>query len=147
MPTAGIGIEDIVDEVFFEDNTIAFKTMLQSKGIVLIIYPPGSGKTTFALLLQSFLSSNIVWSAKLTTFFNNCEFSKSCKEDFEKFKNSANVAYINFEDVRGTNRAEFETSLVEIMSFAFEKHLPADISRRKVAALERTPGNVYILLY
>lgn len=122
---------------------MALKILLSLKHFVLIIYPPGSGKTTFALLLQSFLSSNMAWSPKLSTFFNNCKFSKSCKEDFEKFKNSANVAYINFEDIRGTNRAEFEKSLISIMLMSFKAYFSDTILCEEKTTMNEARGNVY----
>ena len=85
-------IEDMIDEVIFQDNMAAFKVLLSLYHIVMIIYPPGSGKTTMALLLESFLSSTAIWSEEVTTFFDNCEYARSCKTDFDKFKKSGIVA-------------------------------------------------------
>ncbi len=110
---------------------------------MIIIYPPGSGKTTMALLLQSFLSSMAVWSEKRLKFFDNCEYTRSCKTDFDKFKKSGNVTYISFEDIEGTNRVEFERSLTEIMLGHFEQYFSEEILQEEKTILMESHGCVY----
>ncbi|XP_065211681.1 uncharacterized protein LOC135839534 [Planococcus citri] len=136
-------IENMVQQAYFQDNTMAFKTILSTGGIILIIYPPGSGKTTMALLLESYLSSTIECSDKLTTFFQTCEFAKECKSDYDEFYKSGSVAYINFEGIRGTDRVSFEKSLVEIMLTSFKKYFSADVVQ-DAAMLMNPPEDVYI---
>ncbi|XP_065222074.1 uncharacterized protein LOC135846735 isoform X2 [Planococcus citri] len=102
-PVSIFDIKDIIDQVYFQDNTMVFETLLSHQHIVVIIYPPGTGKTTIAILLEAFL-----WSTdlpdKVNRFFENCEFATQCPDKYEKFRKSANVAYINFEAIEGRNK-------------------------------------------
>ncbi len=69
--------------------------------------------------------------------------ARSCKTDFDKFKKSGNVAYINFEDIEGTNRVEFEMSLIEIMLRHFEQYFSVKILQEEKTILMKSPGCVY----
>lgn len=101
--------EDLLSEkgrVYFQDNTMVFETLLTLKKLNLVIYPPGSGKTTVALLLKAFLSSEAL-SDNLNEFFTNCKFS-ACQDLYEKYHKKANVAYISFKSITAHNEKSLE---------------------------------------
>ncbi|XP_065216278.1 uncharacterized protein LOC135842654 [Planococcus citri] len=144
-PTTMAEIEEMLDKVWFQDNTMSFKDIISGKSFTLLLYPHGSGKTTLALLLRSFLSVER-WSPKLKEFFENCELAKLEKEFSDEYKNGSKVVYISFEDIQGDTEEEFEDSLGEIMQKLFRIHTSNTVYEEIRSSFVKKRSYVYFSL-
>lgn len=107
-------LNEIVDQVFFQDNSLVFKELLNLKGKNAIIYPPGFGKTTMAKLYEAY-ASDIQHDEKIESWLRTCEFAKKYAKEYEDNHNAHKVIYISFADIESTSEQHLETDLANIV--------------------------------
>lgn len=126
-----------------------FEKLLMDDGdFVMCVYPPCSGKSTIAELLQFYLSRNGM-PEEIQTWLNTYEFQKAeniraqADVKYQKFRSSSPfVLYLDFSEIEGKTREWLEKSYAEYLLRSWRNAgLPEDeVSIEKKLLVEQLIG-------
>lgn len=138
-------LETIIQEPYYQDNSLALKDLLKMEGLNSIIYPPGCGKTSLAKLFEHYASDSeiIVFNNKIQKWLTESKFALKNPKVFESNRKKHRIIYGSFQDVEPSSLEELRQMLICWVKDLYERYVPETLKMKLICKEDSCPACLF----